>query len=296
MKGALLLLLVLATSSGCLAYRALSPEPLPEGARVIPNVAYGPLGADPDRHKLDLYLPNGTGPHPVVIFVHGGYWQAGGRQEAFGVYQRLGRRLAARGIAAAIISYRLSPRYRHPVHIEDVALAIASTLNNLDKLGGDPKQVYLVGHSAGGHLVMLAALEPRWLARHGVSRSQIAGVVAISGVYDIEDLAQSYFGAPQVRKVFGRNEDAWRRASPVRLARSSPRLLLAIADRDEPMLIRQHHAMEAALAGAGEKPATIEIANRTHITIIVEMFAEGDPLGEAVEKFIKQPNAARHVP
>lgn len=277
---------------GCLAYSVLAPSPLPEGAQAHLDVAYAPPGADPDRNKLDVYLPKGSGPHPVVIFVHGGYWQAGGRQAIFGIYERLGRRLARQGIAAVVISYRLSPRYRHPVHIEDVSTAIASTLHNLDKINGDRSKVYLVGHSAGGHLVMLAALEPRWLARHGVSRSAIAGVVSISGVYDVEDLAHSTFGAANVTRVFGRNEEVWRRASPVRLASAAknvPRLMLAIGEYDDPMLKRQHEAMAGVLRGAGVKPEVIEVENRSHSTIVVELFSEVDPLGEAIEKFVRAP-------
>jgi acetyl esterase/lipase len=282
---------------GCLAYRALAPAPVPDGALIHQDVAYAPPGADPDRNKLDVYLPEGSGPHPVVVFVHGGYWQAGGRREAFGVYERLGRRLAAKGIAAVVISYRLSPRYRFPVQIEDVAAAVASTLRNLDKINGDKKQVYLVGHSAGGHLVMLTALESRWLARHGVSRSAIAGVVSISGVYDIEDLSRDMFGAPNVRRVFGRNEALWKLASPVNLAKSdTPRLLLAIGDRDDATLRRQHKAMVAALKKVGAPAEEVEIDRRTHSLIVIELFSEGDPLGEEIEKFMQPARRATRDP
>ena len=97
MKRGLLVLALL--SNGCLAYSVFAPTSLPEGATVHANVAYAPPGADPDRHKLDVYLPKGSGPNPVVIFVHGGYWLAGGRNEVFGIYERLGRRLAARGMS-----------------------------------------------------------------------------------------------------------------------------------------------------------------------------------------------------
>jgi arylformamidase len=232
-----------------------------------------------------------------VIFVHGGYWQVGGRQAAFGVYQRLGRRLAARGIATVLISYRLAPRYRYPIQIEDVSGAIASTLHNLDKINGDKKQVYLLGHSAGGHLVMMAALERRWLAAHGFSPSALAGVVAISGIYDVEDLAQDYYGSMNVPRVFGRNEEIWKRASPVHLASSrSPRLLLAIGDADDDVLRRQHSAMFAALKKAGARAQELEIERRTHITIVTELFGPGDPLGDAIEQFITQPRGGTRAP
>lgn len=283
--------LLAAMTSGCGAYSALRPASLPDGAVVHRNVAYAPPGADPDRTKLDLYLPKGPGPHPVVIFVHGGYWQAGGRQEIFGVYERLGRRLVREEVIGVVISYRLSPRYRYPVHIEDVAAAIASTLRNVEKHGGDLSRVYVVGHSAGGHLAMVAALEPRWLGAHGFSASALAGVVSISGVYDVPNLATSYYGSRNVRRVFGTNEDDWRRASPVNLVRGKPktRLLLAIGDEDEPRLIEQHAAMMQVLRAAKADVEELKIDDRNHNTVVTELFSETDVLGEKIFAMIKRP-------
>jgi acetyl esterase/lipase len=283
--------------SGCGAYSALRPAPLPEGAVVHKNVAYAPLGADPDRHKLDLYLPKGPGPHPVVIFIHGGYWQYGGRQETFGVYARLGRRLARAETIGVVISYRLSPRYRYPVHTEDVAAAIASTVKNVEKHGGDPSRIYLVGHSAGGHLAMVAALEPRWLGMHGVSASALAGVVSISGVYDVNHLARSSYGARNVRRVFGADEELWRRASPVNLISKKPKtqFLMAIGDDDEGMLKEQHVEMMRALRKVNADAVEVEVVDRNHNTVVTELFSETDQLGEQIFEMIKQPRAS-HAP
>src|SRR5262245_12611998 len=123
------------------------------------GVAYrqGP-DADPVRHRLDLYLPAGREGFPVVVLVHGGAWMVGDNR-CCGLYSSVGRYLASRGIGVAMPNYRLSPRVRHPHHVRDVAEAVAWTRANIAQYGGDPSRLFLMGHSAGGHLVSLLATD-----------------------------------------------------------------------------------------------------------------------------------------
>src|SRR5437016_6619 len=95
------------------------------------DIAYydGP-GADPVKHKLDLFLPKGQKVFPLVFFVHGGAWKRGDKGY-LGVYTSLGNFFARRGIGAVVINYRLSPAVQHPEHIKDVARAFAWTHKNL---------------------------------------------------------------------------------------------------------------------------------------------------------------------
>ena len=100
------------------------------------------------------------------------------------------------GIGAAVISYRLTPTVQHPGHIKDVARAFVWLHENIKKYGGRPDELFVCGHSAGGHLVALLATDESYLKAEGLALSDIKGVMPISGVYVIPD---NFFNA-----VFGK--------------------------------------------------------------------------------------------
>ncbi len=274
-------------SSGCLAARALTPDPMPDGGRVVADLAYAPVSFVDDAHRLDVYVPPGDGPHPVVVFVHGGFWVSGGRQAAFGVYARLGHRLAQRGVLAVVISYRLAPAYQHPAQIEDVARAIATAFDNVAAYGGDPERVFAMGHSAGAHLVMLAALDRRWLGRLGVKPRRLAGVIGLSGVYDLADLATRGRGKIRVPQVFGDARATWTRASPVTYAaKRGPRILLADGDEDYLVVREQTKWLLDALNQAKADVEYVRIEDRDHEEVIVRFGEDDDPLAARVGAFV----------
>src|SRR5213076_3437243 len=137
--------------------------------------------ADANKHKLDLYLPKDKKLAPVFVFIHGGAWRSGDRSQ----YPSLGNRFAKEGILTVVPSYRLAPKNPHPAQIEDVAAAFAWTVRHVAEYGGDTNRIYLGGHSAGGHLSALLTLNARYLEEYGILPSQIKGVLALSGVYDL---------------------------------------------------------------------------------------------------------------
>ena len=89
---------------------------------------------DNRKHRLDLYLPEGKKKVPVIMWIHGGGWRKGDK----GLYGRLGRRFAREGLGLAAISYRLSPKVKHPDHVRDCARAFAWLHRNVKEHGGDP--------------------------------------------------------------------------------------------------------------------------------------------------------------
>jgi acetyl esterase/lipase len=116
------------------------------------------------KQQLDLYLPEGVAPgYPVVVFVHGGYWSALDRrwlQPVLGTYGNVGIALARHGVGAAVIGYRQFPSIESgDDSLDDIASALRFVHASCPAWGCGP--LFVVGHSAGGHLVSLLAMDER---------------------------------------------------------------------------------------------------------------------------------------
>lgn len=138
----------------------LPPEASPEPpGRVHRGVRY--IEDDTDRHKLDIFIPPGEQavPRAVIIHFHGGGWVRGDRDNAFYGAPAMCCGYAERGFVAVAPSYRLSSA---PQHMEDAAQAVEWVMQHIPTFGGDPEEVYLSGHSAGGNICSLLVLG-RWL-------------------------------------------------------------------------------------------------------------------------------------
>ncbi|MBS1149151.1 MAG: hypothetical protein H6Q89_849 [Myxococcaceae bacterium] len=263
-----------------------------EGGREIRDVAYW-SGADFDgeKHRLDLYLPAGSGPHPVLVFVHGGGWRLGDRQQLGGSYIKLGRRLAAQGVLTIVISYRLAPRFKHPAQVRDVSRALAWAMEHAPEYGGDPRRLFAMGHSAGAHLVALAATDPRWLAELNRSPAQLKGVIGVSGPYDVEHLGRStlFGGLPMVIPAFGADASVWRDAVPANHLEhgTPPPFLIAWADADPELLRRDGVRFADALKQAHLEVTTFESPFDDHFSVITDFGGASNPLAEQVLKFIR---------
>jgi acetyl esterase/lipase len=248
---------------------------------IIKNVAYqDDRSADAERHKLDLYLPRDRKNYPTIFFVHGGSWKSGNKDE----YARLGELFANDGLGCVIINYRLSPKIQHPAHIEDVASAFAWTVNNIEKYGGRKDRIFACGHSAGGHLVALLGTDEKYLKKEKLSLKDVRGVVAISGVHEINPLL------PMFRNTFGKDKDDCRAASPIsHVSKGDPPFLLLYADHDLPFLGKMAEDMNEALKKNKCDCECMKMAHRNHVTIIVNFGQDADATSEAVYDFI-----ARH--
>jgi acetyl esterase/lipase len=134
--------------------------------------------------RLDAFVPDGAGPFPTVIMVHGGVWNAGDKSggRSHGYMAPMDGPLARAGFAWFEINYRLSTKYPYPACIDDVEAAIRWVKAHAAEYHVDPRRIALAGESAGGHLVDLAA------ARADDS-TRVAAVVSFYGVYDLVALA-----------------------------------------------------------------------------------------------------------
>ena len=130
--------------------------------------------------KLDAYVPDGSGPFPAVILVHGGGWTTGDKDGGprKGFMFPMHAPLEKAGFAWFSINYRLAPAHRYPACIEDVETAIRWVKTHAAKYRVDPRRIALSGESAGGHLVALAAVRAD-------ASTRLAAIVPIYGVFDM---------------------------------------------------------------------------------------------------------------
>jgi acetyl esterase/lipase len=247
------------------------------GVKVVPDIVYYEgKDADPKKHKLDLYLPEGKKDFPVVFFVHGGGWTIGDRKQYIG----LGRVLARQGVGVVIPSYRLTPAVQHPGHIEDVARAFAWTHKNIANHGGRPDRMFVTGQSAGGHLAALLATNESFLKEQGLTVGAIRGAMPISGIY--------MFGPRMLKRVIGDAPGAAESASPVKhVTGKEPPFLIFYADQDFKGCDVMSRAFHEALKAKSVEAELVEVKDRNHISIIVRpMFNEADPVVQALLGFV----------
>lgn len=189
---------------------------------------------------------------PLVLFVHGGGWRMGSKENATG--QTKVTHLTGEGYALASIDYHLVPKGTVEQQAGDVAASVAYVVAHARDLGIDPKRIVLMGHSAGAHLVALVGTDPRYLKAVGLPMDAVRGVVALDGAaYDVP--AQMTDG-PQVmqsvyQQAFGTDAARQKTLSPTlqATAPNAPAFLLLHVQREDG--IRQSQALAAALQKAG---------------------------------------------
>ena len=233
------------------------------GHTVSQGVAYGSLA----RQALDVYTPVAAAPAggwPVVVFFYGGSWNSGERAD----YGFVGAALAARGVLTLVADYRLYPDVRYPEFLRDSALALAWGLEQASRLGGDPKRVFVMGHSAGAYNAAMLTLDSRWLAPTGHAPAELAGWVGLAGPYDFfptdNPLAQPVFFHPHYPP----------RAQPIEFSRvhTVPSFLGAPADDAVVNPTRSTQALAAALDAAGTL-VTLRLYDRASHATLVGAFA-----------------------
>jgi acetyl esterase/lipase len=241
-----------------------------------------------DQQKLDLYLPTRKN-FSTVVFTFGGGWHSGGRKAV----TPIGKKLQDLGYGCALLSHRLAPRDKFPAQIEDVAAAFAWVKKNIRDKGGDPKRVFLMGHSSGAHLSLLLATDSKYLTRHKLVPSDIAGVMGLSSPVDLEPrMDKKGFGdalmAGKGADVFARDAALMRAASPIQhVSKDLPPTLLIVGDRDFPMLAEDAKAFARKANAGGATVALYTAKNCDHMGVVRSLLEDKSPVLEQVIGFLK---------
>jgi acetyl esterase/lipase len=267
-----------------LAWAGGAPHPLqnpPYEVNVFADLIYydGP-DAHPVKHRLDLFMPEDLVDVPVLLFVHGGSWSSGDKS----AYSFVGRTFASQGFATVVINYRLSPAVQHPAHIEDVARAFAWVYKNIARYGGNPEKIFIAGHSAGGHLVALLALDEKYLQAHALLPRTIKGAIPLSGVYDVTVIPPG----TNYDAVFGTDPQVRLDASPMtHISSNEPPFLVVYAQFEYPTLDAQARQFSERLMLNGNEVQLLEIPGRDHIGLAASIGTLADLTTEAILAFIR---------
>ena len=177
-----------------------------------------------ERCRLDVYHPVGKEGYPTIVWFHGGGLKAGNRS--------VPAALKNKGVAVVSVNYRLHPKVKSPVYIEDAAAAVAWTIKNIAKYGGSSSRIFVSGHSAGGYLTSMIGLDKRWLAKHDIDADQLAGLIPYSG-HTI-----THFTVRSERGIDGKQPILDDMAPLYHVRKDCPPLLLITGDRELEMLGR----------------------------------------------------------
>jgi hypothetical protein len=182
-------------------------------------------GVDPNLLSLDIYRPDkGMDGYPVMIYVHGGYWSVGDKL----FVGETAKLFTDSCYVFVSVNYRLSPdppdtskvdRIRFPDHPKDLAKAIKWIHSNITPYGGDKEKLFLIGHSAGAHLVLLVSTNRSFLDQVGLSLKSIKGTCPLDcGVFDVAEEIRQGAAMPErvipLMNAFGNDPVLWNDASP----------------------------------------------------------------------------------
>ncbi|MCO5732873.1 alpha/beta hydrolase [Rhizobium sp. SSA_523] len=226
--------------------RALRDRLAVEGRCRI-DLSYG----DKPRNRFDLFLPDGM-PKGLVVFVHGGYWQALDKS----YWSHLAQGSLHHGFAVAMPSYTLAPQARIGEIVQEIAAAITDAAGEIDG------PIHLTGHSAGGHLVtrMVASQTPLAPA----VRERVRTVVSISGVHDLRPLVQTGLNA----KLRLNDEEAAAESPVLMRPSDGTRLFCWVGGNERAEFIRQNALMASLWLGLGAETGAYVEPDRHHFNVI----------------------------
>ena len=248
------------------------PVAFPGGVKAWHDIVYKAVtGYRPQI--LDIYVPASPGPHPLILFIHGGGWVAGHTRHsgALADFPKVLASLAAEGFTVASLEYRLSGEARFPAQLQDANAAIRFLRANAANYKIDPTRVGLWGGSAGGHLTALTAVTCRNTELDPAAGKDdcVQAAVTWYGVFDFANLGSAPNGNAAGKQLLGCEavctDEKIRAVSPVTyIDAKDPPFLLIHGEEDKTVPVAQSHEAEAAFRKAGVPVEAIYIPNVDH--------------------------------
>jgi len=250
---------------------------------LVKNIPYCPT------QNLDVYRPESGSGYPALLYIYGGSWVSGNKE----LYAPAAQLLVPEGLVFVVPGYTLHPQAHYQQQVSEVAASIAWTLENIEQYGGDPKRVIVCAQSAGGHLATLALLDPQWLGRTGHSLSEIAGIMSLSGVYDVGrqmEYERAKGNTGQLLLDHFEGEQNFAIASPMAYVRPGlPPIHLVHGDADTTVPMSISDGFYAALREADNAVTYSVYKGRGHADILFRALSENPSqlIGEMLD-FVKK--------
>lgn len=236
-----------------------------------------PIGPALDE-RCDLFpAAEGVKSPPIVVFVHGGYWRlSDGNDYSF----------AANGLhrhaAVSVVNYSLAPKVPMWEIVRQVRASVAWAWKNAERIGGDRNRIFLVGHSAGAHLSVMAGLTD-WVGDYGLPSNVVKGVFAVSGLYDLRPLPYTFVG-PSLQLS---TRDVVELSPMLRdLPEAAPLLKIAYGADEPSEFVRQSDDFFARWKSEGLKGELSVHPNRDHFSIILDLQDPSSKLVSEIASFI----------
>ena len=218
--------------------------------------------------KLNIFEPtNKSVSAPVLIFIHGGNWNSGNKD----TYNLLGRNFARKGVVTVIPDYTLSPKANYDDMAKEVAAVIKWVQANIKSYHGDVNQIYVTGHSAGGHLAALAVMNPKY----GIDEKSIAGIILNDAAgLDMNNYLEQY---PPTTKddylaTWTADPAKWKDASPIYfLNKNTPPFLIYVGDKTYPSITVANDRFLKALKPFQPSVELIHI-DKKHVPMVTQYF------------------------
>jgi len=223
------------------------------------NIAYG-TGAS---QELDVYRPSKQSSlRPVILFLYGGRWSSGSRQQ----YRFVAEALTKHGYVVVIPEYRLYPQTLFPGFIEDAAHALAWTHQHAGDYGGDPGKLFVMGHSAGAHIAAMLNYDEKYLRAAGGEPAWIRGFIGLAGPYDFLPITD-----PVLQKIFG-PEERYAQSQPINFVdgKEAPALLLHGRD-DQVVWMRNSQHLAAKIREQGGQVTEKYFDGMSHTDLLAAM-------------------------
>ncbi|HRI52004.1 MAG TPA: alpha/beta hydrolase [Pseudomonadota bacterium] len=236
------------------------------GARAQLEVVYG----ERPRQRLDLFAPTSGASGPVVLFIHGGYWQAMDKS----LFSHLAAGPSAHGVTVAVAGYTLCPQVTVAQIVDELRQAVAFLARRFGRA------ITVCGHSAGGHLTACMVATDWRAVDAGLAADTVAAGLPISGLFELEPLIQT-----SLNERLGLDAAEARRLSPLLWpVRAGTELVAYVGASESAEYRRQTRALVARWRQAGVAASAVEATGENHFTVIAPL---ADPQSQLTQQLVR---------
>jgi len=219
--------------------------------------------------KMDIFTPKKTSDqkNPVLIFVYGGNWNSGNKNN----YRLLAKNFARQNMTVVVPDYTVSPKADVDEMTKEIAAAIQFTKKNAAKYNGDPRRIFISGHSAGGQLATSAVMNPKY----GIPENTISGIILIDAAgIDMKNYLEKYppTSADNYDVTWSKDPEKWKQASSIYfIDEKTPPFLIYVGEKTYPSIKLANENFVKALQPFQPDVKPIML-NKKHIPMMLQYF------------------------